>query len=154
MDTTITTGKLTTSIIISIICAEFKYYAPIFLLLSFCIFIDFMCGIMKSKVNGNYDSRVAVKGIYKKLGYVIAVVCAFAMDLLLQIAITNANVAIDVPTLFGMTICVLFTITELMSIIVNLQSLGVPIPKFFIKFLMLMRTKIEPDGEGAEELKK
>lgn len=86
---------------------------------------DVVLGIMNSLKQHHFKSSVNKAGIINKCGVIVSIVFFYVLDLIMGLK----NVGFS--ELFGGTICV----SELVSIIYNLQALNVPFPKGVIDFL-------------------
>lgn len=86
---------------------------------------DVMLGIMSSLKKHHFKSSINKSGIINKCGIVISIVFFYVLDVIL--GLNN----IGFSELFGGTIC----LSEMVSIIYNLQALSVPLPKSVIEFL-------------------
>lgn len=147
---TINTTKLTVASIITLVCAEFQYYAPALILLGLCILMDFFTGVAKAWMVGEVKSGVAAKGAMTKLLYLVGVVGGFSIDLLIQIAIQNAGINVETRLVFGVVMTFMLIINELISIFENIGECGVPIPEPVMKALHKLKGRIENSEESAE----
>ena len=86
---------------------------------------DVVLGILNSLKHHHFKSSINKAGIINKCGIVISIVFFYILDLIM--GLNN----IGFSELFGGTIC----ISELVSIIYNLQALNVPFPKSVMEFL-------------------
>lgn len=86
---------------------------------------DVILGILQSLKKHHFKSSINKSGIINKCGVVVSIVFFYILDVLLGIE------GIGFSELFGVTLC----ISELVSVIYNLQALNVPIPKPIIEFL-------------------
>lgn len=105
-----------------------------------------ICGAMgrsKKTESGYLASHEAWKGLLKK-GVILLVVL---LANLLDIAVSK-GAGITVEAVMGAT-CLWFIASEGLSILENVASMGVPVPKILINLLEIMRQK----GDGKEEQK-
>lgn len=105
-----------------------------------------ICGAMgksKKTETGYLASHEAWKGLLKK-GVILLVVL---LANLLDIAVSK-GAGITVEAVMGAT-CLWFIASEGLSILENVASMGVPVPKILINLLEIMRQK----GDGKEEQK-
>ncbi len=86
---------------------------------------DVILGILQSLKNHHFKSAINKSGIINKCSIVISIVAFHVLDLLLGLK------GIGFSELFGVTL----SISELVSVVYNLQALDVPIPKPIIEFL-------------------
>lgn len=105
-----------------------------------------ICGAMgksKKTETGYLASHEAWKGLLKK-GVILLVVL---LANLLDIAVSK-GAGITVEAVMGAT-CLWFIASEGLSILENVASMGVPVPKILIRMLEIMREK----GDAPEEKK-
>lgn len=99
-----------------------------------CISLDVLTGVIKGLRFGEFTSRRMREGFATKVGYIITIILATALDRLLPD---------ELPIL--RTICLYFYIfVEGSSIVENLAQMGVPIPKALVDRLEVINGK----GEG------
>ena len=128
---------------------------PIVLILIAVMTIDYVTGLIcaamgksKKTENGFIESKVAFIGLMKKALILLVVLLASFLD---QAVGIGAGVAFD--AVMGAT-CLWFIASEGFSILENVASMGVPVPKILLKALELMREKgdvPEQKEEQAEE---
>jgi len=105
--------------------------------------IDYITGIMLALLNkskktegGGLSSAVGLKGIFKKFGMLIVVIIANRLDVLAGTDIIRNG-------------CILILVAnEGLSIIENLGTMGVPVPKILIRFIEALKNK---DNEAQTE---
>lgn len=85
------------------------------------IVIDYITGICKAFYEGKLNSKIGVKGIVKKVGYLLVVAVSFLID-----TIINANGVIRTTVIY------IFATNEGISILENWGGMGLPIPKILI----------------------
>ena len=102
------------------------------------IFLDYITGICKAIYSKKLDSSVGVKGIVKKVGYLIVVAMSQGLD---QI---NGNIG-AIRTL----IIYFFIANESLSILENWGYMGLPLPKKI--FNMFKQLKSESDQKIKEK---
>ena len=112
--------------------------------------IDFvtglMCGAMgksKKTENGYLDSHEAFKGLMKKCLIILVVVLAACLDYAVSV-----GAGITFEAVMG-ACCLWFIASEGLSILENVASMGVPVPKILLNLLEIMRQK----GDGQEPRK-
>ena len=105
------------------------------------IFLDYITGICKAIYSKKLDSSVGVRGIVKKVGYLIVVAMSQGLD---QI---NGNIG-AIRTL----IIYFFIANESLSILENWGNMGLPLPKKI--FNMFKQLKSENDQKIKEREKK
>ena len=132
------------------IASFFTTMPPLVYILIGVMSIDYVtgliCGAMgrsKKTETGYLASHEAWKGLLKK-GVILLVVL---LANLLDIAVSK-GAEITVEAVMGAT-CLWFIASEGLSILENVASMGVPVPKILIRMLEIMREK----GDAPEEKK-
>ena len=82
--------------------------------------LDIVVGFTKALKEKNLKSSVMTNGLYKKSGEICLIVIAMIV-----------TVALSIPIKIAYGISMYVSVTELISIFQNLNSLGVSIPKWF-----------------------
>jgi len=98
------------------------------------IFIDYATGVLCALSTQSLKSKVMREGLWRKIGFVLAVVAFYAIGTLA-----------GVQNYFGIGSATLFAINEVLSITENLGKLGVPIPKFITKFIVDLKDKYDTE---------
>ena len=132
------------------IASFFVTMPPLVWILIAVISIDYVtgliCGAMgksKKTETGYLASHEAWKGLMKKALILLVVL----LSNLLDIAVSN-GAGIKFEAVMGAT-CLWFIASEGLSILENVASMGVPVPKILLKLLEIMREK----GDAPEEKK-
>lgn len=132
------------------IASFFVNMPPLVYILIGVMSIDFItgliCGVMgksKKTENGYLASHEAFKGLMKKMLIILVVVLAACLDLAVS---KGAGITFEAVT--GAT-CLWFIASEGLSILENVASMGVPVPKLLLNLLEIMRNK----GNGQEGVK-
>ena len=128
MEQTITPVRLTLAGLAALVMAEFRYYAPALLLLVFCIVLDYVTGMTRAWMKGELSSGVGLRGFVKKLCYILGVAVGFAADLLISLLADNLGLTVDIPAVLGLTVTLMLSLNELISVAENLGQIGVPMP--------------------------
>ena len=100
--------------------------------LIFCLATDYISGLVKAYIAGDLDSKVGLKGILKKVGYLVIVALAYQIDKLTG----NTEVIKTTVTYF-------FVVNEALSILENWGKIGLPIPDFLVKKIEQLKDKEE-----------
>lgn len=91
--------------------------------------LDFITGIMKSKITKKENSVKGWKGVLKKLGYWIMILVAFvASTIFIEIGKT-LGIDLTVTTMLGWFVLASLAINEIRSILENLVEAGFNVPK-------------------------
>lgn len=139
--------------ILSAAFAAFAVYigemaVPIIVLMVMMI-IDYLSGMSAAWVRGDLSSKIGAKGIVKKVGYMALIVAAMGVDYLIYSGVASVNIEVSYNMWFGMLVAVWLIINELISILENLDRLGVPIPEFMKK--IINRLKVSADGKDEQK---
>ena len=94
------------------------------------IVLDVITGLIKAFKNKNLDSIIGIKGILKKIGYLIIVSLSVIIDKIMGATGTIRNVVIY-----------FFVANEGLSILENWQILGLPLPNKLYSLLRQFKEK-------------
>lgn len=100
------------------------------------LIVDTISGMIKSYLNGTYESKLFRKGLWKKSGYMLAVILAVQLDKLM-----GDTGALRSALLF----C--FIANEGTSIIENLGEMGVPIPDTIMNAIAVLKSRGESNKQ-------
>ena len=130
------------------IASFFVNMPPLVWILLAVMTMDFItgliCGAMgrsKKTENGYLASHAAFEGLMRKVLIIFVVLLAAALD-----AAVSKGAGIQFEAVVGAT-CLWFIASEGLSILENVASMGVPVPKILLKLLEIMKQK----GDGPEE---
>ena len=116
---------------------DFKFKALLTIMI-----LDFLTGIFKSYINKNISSRICVKGLIKKFGYLIVVSLASILDRILGVEDTIRNL-----TIYS------FIFSEMISIIENWGLMGIKFPKIIESSLKVLQDKNDTQEINIKKLK-
>ena len=149
-----TKAKTITEILAAVGGAVVSFFTglpPIIWVLLAVMTIDFItgviCGLMgksKKTETGGISSNAAFKGLMKKMLIILVVLLAALLD-----KAVSMGTGISFEAVAGAT-CLWFIASEGFSILENVASMGVPVPKILLQALEIMRSKGEVP-EQAEE---
>lgn len=125
------------SVIISYICSLFGGWSSSLTTLCIFMLIDFLSGIILSSVfkkspksiNGGLSSAAATRGFFKKIAYLMIVVVGYQID-----KITESTFIKD-------SIIIFFISNESLSIVENIGLMGVPLPKYLINVIDVLKER-------------
>ena len=130
------------------IVSFFTTMPPLVYILIGVMSIDFITGLIcgmlgksKKTENGYLASHEAFRGLMKKMLIILVVVLAAALDYAVSV-----SAGIQFEAVMGAA-CLWFIASEGLSILENVASMGVPVPKIMLNLLEIMRAK----GNGPEE---
>ena len=102
---------------------------PIVMLCAVMAF-DYITGVISAWHRGELSSRVGWYGIVKKVCYLFAVAIGMVVDYVCISALSQIHVDVGAVHIFGMLVVVWLILNELLSILENLDKIGVPLPKW------------------------
>ena len=96
---------------------------------------------------GTLCSRTGIRGILKKVGYLVIVAVAMGADYLLRYGLDQVGVHINIEFLIAAIVIVWLIINELISILENVAAIGAPVPEFLLKLIKKLKTVTEKQAE-------
>ena len=116
-----------------------------------CMLADFATGCIAAGKNKEWKSEIARDGLWHKLGMIVAVCVAAGADGLLGLIVNNLP-GLALPLTYTVLICpvvlVWYIVTEMGSIIENVNKLGTIVPPFLKKILDKLHKATESAGEA------
>ena len=128
-------------------------FVPLVVLLGVMI-VDYMSGMLKAWGNDELSSRVGLRGIVKKLSYLMLVCVAGVVDWLIYSGLRQVGITLNFGFCFGLIVTIWLIINELISILENLEALKVPMPGFLSKIIKHLQTAVEVRAESDEKEEK
>lgn len=125
-------------------------FVPLVILFA-VIIIDYMSGMLKAWGNDELSSKVGLKGIIKKLCYLMLVCVAGVVDWLLWSGLRQVGITLDFGFCFGLIVVIWLIINELISILENLEALKVPMPSFLRSLVGHLKQTVEAKTKTKEE---
>lgn len=123
---------------------------PILLLVSSNV-TDYVTGLMAAKYRGkSWDSKVGVKGIFKKIGMWVLVLVGFMMDSLISYSVGQLGMTLPINCLVACVVSIWIVCNEIISILENLNDMEVSLPPF----LQPLVERIKKQAEEKILLKK
>lgn len=125
------------------------------IVLTVAMVIDYGTGMAAAWKRSDLSSKRGVLGILKKLGYLSLVLVGMLVDWLIYCGLQAVNVNIGYTFFFGVLVTIWLIINELLSIMENISTLGVPLPKFLIKVVSRLKITTEQiaDNESNDQKK-
>lgn len=146
-----TSVKALLAVIAGGVAAYFNVLAIPLAVLMVAMAVDYISGMTKAWVTGELSSRVGVLGIIKKVGYLVTVCVAAIVDWLLLSGLKQVGISIGMEFLFGMMVTIWFIVNECISILENLASIGVPLPKFLTAMIQRLAAVVDEKAENTKE---
>ena len=116
---------------------------PVLLLVT-CNLIDYATGLMASKYRSqDINSYKSIRGIFKKVSMWLLVVVGAIIDELLLYAATTIGKPVPVTFLIACIVAMWLICNEIISILENIQDMGVNIPAFLQPLVKHIRSQVE-----------
>ena len=112
----------------------------VFVILAVFIVLDYITGVLCGMLRDEgYNYRIAIKGIVKKLMYLVLIMVTILIEFLIGMFTSDGGLSIRVEGTVTTAMYVYLIGTEGLSIIQNLIILGIPVPEIMIKIFGLIR---------------
>lgn len=156
---TTTTIQLITSGVIAWIAAKLGILFPVLMTLMALMVIDYITGMMASKVEAvehpsdpayGWSSKKGAVGIAKKVGYLCVIAVAIVLDYTVLNVATTLGVTIpNIKAFFGLMAAVWYILNEALSITENAGRIGAPVPAWLTKYIAVLKDKIDDKAEDV-----
>lgn len=146
----------TVKALVAAVCAAVSAYfhellAPMLVLVAVML-LDYFSGLARAWEAKELSSQIGVRGIVKKLLYLVAVAVAVVVDWVIQTAAAKAGIDAVGVHFVGLLVAIWLILNECISILENISALGVPIPEFLQKIIQRLKQTTETEGEeGSHE---
>lgn len=110
--------------------------------------IDYCTGMASAFVCKKLNSRIGIKGIFKKLGYLVLVCVGGVVDYLMISGLGAIGIHLQTSFYVGLIVTIWLIINELISILENLSCFGVRLPDFLMKLLSRLKNNVENKTES------
>ena len=135
--------------------AALTYYfsilaVPIIVLMTVMV-IDYITGMVSAWHNAELSSKKGVFGIIKKLCYLALVCVGMGVDWLIYSGMTQVGITMNYTVFFGILVAIWLIINELISILENLNRIGVPLPKFITVIVKKLKNTVETEVKESED---
>jgi toxin secretion/phage lysis holin len=115
---------------------------PAFVLLA-VMTADYITGMVKAWITMQISSRIGIAGILKKLCYLIVVCSGMAVDYIFTSALAGVGFDYGEAFSFGILVIIWLIINELVSILENLSTIGIPLPGFLKKIIGKLKQTVD-----------
>ena len=112
--------------------------------------LDYITGMAKAWQAGELSSRVGIGGILKKVGYLVIVAVACVLDWLVRYGADQMGLDWRLDFLIASIVEIWLVINELISILENLATIGVPGFPRLSKLLERLKNTVSK-GDNADE---
>lgn len=140
--------------------AKLGILLPVMCVLMGMMVMDYITGMLASKREAlehpddpayGWSSRRGAEGIIKKVGYLCVIAVAMVVDFLILRVAVETGFEVAAKAFFGLLVAVWYILNELLSIIENAGRMGAPIPEWLMKYVSVLKNKIDSQGGGMEE---
>ena len=147
--------QTTIQALITAALAALTYYfsilaVPIIVLMTVMV-IDYITGMVSAWHNAELSSKKGVFGIIKKLCYLALVCVGMGVDWLIYSDMTQVGITMNYTVFFGILVAIWLIINELISILENLNRIGVPLPKFITVIVKKLKNTVETEVKESED---
>jgi len=116
---------------------------PILLLVGTNI-TDYITGLLATKYRGEkLDSSIGIKGIFKKIGMWTLVFVGAMMDILINYSFHQLGIELSFDCLIACVVAIWIVCNEFISILENLNDMGVALPPFLQPIIERIRKQAE-----------
>ena len=123
---------------------------PVYILVA-CNVFDYITGVVAAKNRGKVvSSSYGFIGIVKKVFMWLLIVLGVFVDIMLQYIVTNLNIPIVLPYIVGCVVAIWLVLNEIISILENLNDIGVPMPPFLMPLVQRLKVQVEKKTEEGE----
>ena len=132
------------------IAVYFKLYGLLYLLVGAAALLDLATGVIASVLDGTgLDSRIARRGLLKKVVLLLSVALGTFLDIMLPFVAQKAGIHLDETLIFSSIVCGYICVTESISIIENIyRATGGAIPGWMMKMLKKYKEDMEKGVTG------
>ena len=111
--------------------------------------IDWITGVMKSKMAGKENSVKGWRGVMKKLGYWLMIFLAFAAGYWFISMGQLLGIDLQITKLIGWFVLASLTVNELRSILENFVEAGYNVPRVLVEGLEVAEKAFDKDKEES-----
>lgn len=128
-------------------------YIPVLMLVA-CNIIDYITGLMAApyRKDGGISSYKSIRGITKKVSMWILVVVGSMLDQMLAYAATTLGWKSQATYLIACLVAIWIICSEIISILENVQDIGVPLPKWMLPLVKNIKSQAD-NGIKVKESK-
>lgn len=144
--------KVTLTIIVSALMSWLGILAvPVFLLVG-CNVVDYATGLLAAPYRDEtVSSYKGIRGIIKKICMWLLILIGAWMDVLINYAVQTAGVDITLPFIVATVVAVWLVVNEIISILENMDDIGVNIPPFLLPLVKHFKKKVEEKATILED---
>lgn len=116
-------------------------FSELVALLVFLMIIDYVTGLTAAYYRKDIQSRIGVKGIVKKVGFMVLITVAFFLDYIVVTSLLKLSIELPFDGSFGFATTIWLIGNEGVSITENLGTIGVPLPPFITSAFKKLKDK-------------
>lgn len=138
------------AVIYAFIANIFGAFTPLLIITLGAMFADLITRIYAARVRSDekVESKLVIKGIYKKLGMCMLIILALLLDKALLILADVIGINVISKIMVTAFVMAWLLVRELISNAENLQHAGIELPSFLIKILGIAKDKIDNAGDA------
>jgi phage-related holin len=138
------------AVIYAFIANIFGAFTPLLIITLGAMFADLITRIYAARVRPDeeVESKLVIKGIYKKLGMCMLIILALILDKALLILADVIGISVISKIMVTALVMAWLLVRELISNAENLQHAGIELPVFLIKILGIAKDKIDNAGDA------
>lgn len=121
------------------------------LLLILAMALDYISGMTRAWMQRELSSKVGVIGVVKKLCYMLGVAVAVMVDFVIQIATEQTSLDQSGCYFCALLVIVWLILNECISILENIDKIGVPVPDFLMSLVKRLKSNTEQKGGGDND---
>lgn len=124
-----------------------KLMVPVVLLVA-VMAADYITGMIKAWMTATLSSKIGAAGIVKKLCYLLVICVGMGLDWVITAVFAEVGIDMQNRLVIGLMVAVWLIINELISVLENISSIGVPLPGFLMKLATKLKMAVEEQGKG------
>lgn len=140
--------KTTLAALLAAIAAYSKVIAVPILALILFMAADYITGMTSAYLKGELSSKVGFRGVIKKLCYMFAVTAGIGIDYICASGLDGVGIHSN-TYFFSLLVTVWLILNEIISILENLDHIGVPVPGFLRKVTRKLKQSVEKNGDDS-----
>ncbi len=148
------------SALIAGVSAKIGILLPVLVILTLAMFLDYITGMLASKREAldhpddptkGWSSKRGAEGIIKKCGYLCVIAAAMIVDYIILNVAEQAGIESNLKAFFGLMVAVWYILNEILSIIENAGRMGADIPTWLMKYVAVLKNKIDSKGDQGSD---
>lgn len=146
-----TSIKALLAVIVGGLSAYMRLMAIPLIMLVVVMIVDYISGMTAAWAEENLSSKIGLKGIIKKLSYLLLICTAGVVDWLIWSGLRHVGITLDFGFCFGLMVTIWLIINELISILENLDKLKVPMPAFLRNAVRHLKQAVETKADKEDK---